>query len=100
MATNTIKVTARFEDNTSRTYSLVGVPDQELNPTNMTAKLNAYNDAWNWSLPSGADIATLTGYEEYVGAMSSVLISAGGAPIVSLVSATFVSEEEVTIYNG
>ena len=100
MATNTIKITARFEDNTTRTYSLAGVPDQELNPANMEAKLNAYNDAWKWSLPSGAAMATLTGYEDYVGAMSSVLISTGGASIVSLVSATFVSEEEVTIYNG
>lgn len=98
MATNTIKVTARFEDNTTRTYSFVGVPNQELNPANMEAKLNAYNDAWGWSLPSGAETATLTGYEDYVGAMSSVLISADGAPLVSLVSATFVSEEEVTIY--
>ena len=41
MATNTIKITARFEDNTTRTYSLAGVPDQELNPANMEAKLNA-----------------------------------------------------------
>ena len=100
MATNTIKITARFADNTTRTFNLVGVPDQETNPDTIEAKLNAYNDAWGWQLSAGTPKANITGYEEYVGAMSSVFISTDGAALVSLVSAQVVSEEEVPIYNG
>ena len=100
MATNTIKITARFEDNTTRTFNLVGVPNQDINPDLIEAKLNAYNDAWGWQLPAGTPIANISGYEEYVGAMSSVFISTDGEPLVSLVSAQVVSEQEVPIYDG
>ena len=100
MATNTIKVTARFADNSTRTFNLVGVPDQEIITANIERKLNAYNDAWGWQLPDGTPKADLTGYTEYVAAMSSVFISTNGAALVSLVSAQVVSEEEVPIYNG
>lgn len=97
---NTIKVTARYADRTTRTFSLNGVPNQELNPTSIEAKMNAYNDQWGWQLPAGAQIADVTGYEEYIGALSSILISTGGASVVSLESAQLINETEVPIYNG
>lgn len=100
MATNSIKYTMRFADKSTKTYDLVGVPNQEIIPDDIIAKMNAYNDAWGWAIPVEAEIATITGYEEYVGAMSSVFISANGAALVSLESAQVISEEEVTIYNG
>lgn len=101
MATvNTIKVTAKFADSSTRTYSLVGVPQQEMSPEAVRRKLNAYNDIWGLKLPDGAYKADVTDYEEYIAAMSSVFVSAEGAALVSLVSAQLVTEEEVTIYNG
>lgn len=100
MATNTIKVTARFSDNTNRTFTLTGVPNQEIIPHVIEEKLNAYNDIWGWQLPDDTEKADVTGYEEYIAAMSSVFISTNGAALVSLVSAQIISEEEVPIYNG
>lgn len=98
--TNTIKVTAKFADNSTRTFNLVGVPQQEMMPEVLEAKLNAYNDAWGWQLPDGAQKADISGYTEYVAAMSSVFVSSEGAALVSLVSGQMIVEEEVTIFNG
>lgn len=100
MATNTIKVKCAYADGTERTYSLVGVTTQDLNPTTLEAKINAYNSEWGLKIPTTAPKAEITGYEEYVRAMKEIFISSDGAELVSLVSATTVSEEEVLIFNG
>ena len=100
MATNTIKVTARYADNSTKTFSLVGVPDQEMSPAVVEGKLNAYNDIWGYQLPDGTYKTNVEGFETYIAAMSSVFISTNGAAIVSLESAQLVTEEEVPIYNG
>ena len=97
---NTLKFLARYEDHATRTLSIPNVPDGELIPDDIIAKMNAYNDIWGWSLPAGTDIASVTAYEEYIAAMPQVFISTGGASLVSLESATVVSEVEEVIYSG
>lgn len=97
---NSIKYTARYDDHTTRIFTIPNVPSNELNPSTIESKMNAYNDAWGWQLPTLAPVADITGYEEYIAAMPQVFISTGGASLVSLESATIVIEEEQVIYSG
>lgn len=101
MATNTIKVTVAYSDQSTKTYALPGVTLQDFNPAIVKAKINAYNVIWGCKLPDGTTVADVSGYETYIAAMRDILISADGEGIpVSIQSAQLVSEEEVTIYNG
>ena len=99
MAT-TIKYTARFADNSTRTFTLQGVTIQDANPVTIKGRMNAYNEIWGWALPQDATKINVEGYEEYINAMRETFISTEGAEIVSLESAIVIDEEEVPIFNG
>lgn len=100
MATNTIKYVARYDDHSTRTFTIADVPNSEFVPEKVEAKMNAYNDIWGWQLPDGTSKESVTGYEDYIAAMPEVFISTGGASLVSLESATLIQETEEVIYSG